>query len=234
MISAVIAFLIPVRYQSVSRLMPPDDKGSGLRMLAAMAGHAGALDGLASDLLGMKNSSGLFVGILHSETVQDAVITKFNLQKVYRDSKIEDARKDLDSRTDIAEDRKSGIISVAVTDHDPNRAAAIAQAYVTELDRLVAQVSTSSARRERQFLEQRLQAVKADLDTAARNFSDFASKNGAIDIPAQGKAMVEAAATLQGELIAAQAELSGLQQIYADQNSGCGAQRRGFTSCRKS
>jgi uncharacterized protein involved in exopolysaccharide biosynthesis len=89
---------------------------------------------------------------------------------------------------------------------------------VAELDRLVAQVSTSSARRERIFLEERLKTVKADLDSAAKNFSEFASKNSAIDIPAQGKAMVEAAATLQGQLIAAQAELSGLQQIYTNNN----------------
>jgi len=86
------------------------------------------------------------------------------------------------------------------------------------LDRLVAQVSTSSARRERIFLEERLAKVKSDLDAAAKNFSTFASKNTAIDIPAQGKAMVEAAATLQGQLIAAQAQLSSLQQIYSDGN----------------
>jgi len=52
----------------------------------------------------------------------------------------------------------------------------------------VAQVGTSSARRERIFLEGRLENVKGDLDSAAKNFSQFASKNSAIDIPAQGKA----------------------------------------------
>jgi capsule polysaccharide export protein KpsE/RkpR len=150
--------------------------------------------------------------------VQDALIDKFHLKAVYHDSKIEDARKDLAAHTDVSEDRKSGIITIAVTDHDPKRAATMAQAYVDELDRLVAQVSTSSARRERIFLEGRLQNVKTDLDSAAKDFSIFASKNTAIDIPAQGKAMVEAAATLQGELIAAQSELSGLRQIYADNN----------------
>src|SRR5208337_778346 len=114
----------------------------------------------------------------------------------------------------LSEDRKSGIITIGVSDHDPERAAAMAQAYVSELDRLVAEVSTSSARRERIFLDERLHDVKGDLDAAAKNFSEFASKNTAIDIPAQGRAMVEAAARLQGQLITAQAERSGLQQIY--------------------
>lgn len=217
----ILALLIPVRYQSVTRLMPPDGQSAGgLGLLAAMAEHGGigGLGGVAGDLLGMKSSGALFVGILNSDTVRDAVIQKFDLQKVYHASKIEDARKELAQRADVSEDRKSGIISIGVTDHEPQRAAAMAQGYVAELDRLVAQVSTSSARRERVFLEARLQAVKNDLDTAARNFSDFASKNTAIDIPAQGKAMVAAAATLQGELIAAQSELSSLQQIYSNHN----------------
>jgi uncharacterized protein involved in exopolysaccharide biosynthesis len=219
--STLIAFFIPVRYQAVTRLMPPDSESSSrVGLLAAMVGRAdiGALGGLAGDVLGMKSSGALFVGILNSDTVHDGLINKFQLKQVYHDAKIEDARKDLAEHTDIDEERKSGIISIAVTDHDPKRAAAMAQTYVSELDRLVAQVSTSSARRERIFLEGRLQNVKAELDTAAKNFSDFASKNTAIDIPAQGRAMVEAAATLQGELIAAQAELSGLQEVYTNNN----------------
>jgi len=219
--STVIAFLIPVRFQSATRLMPPDTlSNSGLGMMAAMAGRAGtdALGGLAGDLLGVKSSGALFVGILGSETVRDGLIDEFHLKQVYHDSKIEDARKDLAERTDVSEDRKSGIITIAVTDHDAKRAAAMARAYVDELDRLVAQVSTSSARRERLFLEGRLQDVKVDLDSAAKDFSVFASKNTAIDIPEQGKAMVEAAAGLQGQLIAAQSELSGLRTIYSDNN----------------
>jgi len=118
----------------------------------------------------------------------------------------------------VAEDRKSGIISITVADHDPRRAASMAQAYVNELNLLVEQVSTSSARRERIFLEERLHAVKQDLDAAAQKFSEFASKNTAIDIPAQSKAMVEAAANLQGQLIAAESELRGLEAMYTEQN----------------
>src|SRR5258708_22019172 len=217
--SALIAVLIPNRYHALSRLMPPEtETATGLGILAAMAGKAttgsgvsGFGGGIASDLLGVKSSGALFVGIVGSQTVQDRVIRDFDLQRVYRDSKIEDARKDLAEHTDGCEDRKSGIITIGVTDQDPKRAAGMAHAYVAEMDRLLAQVSTSSARRERIFLEERLKTVKSELDATAKNFSNFASKNSAIDIPAQGKGMVEAAADLQGRLIAAAAELRGLQ-----------------------
>jgi uncharacterized protein involved in exopolysaccharide biosynthesis len=219
-LSFVVALLIPSRYVATTQLMPPDNQsGGGAAAFLAAAGRSGSgLAGLAGDLLGTKNSGALFVGILSSRTVQDRLIEEFDLRREYWDSKMEDARTDLAKHTGVSEDRKSGIITVSVWDHNPQKAAAMAGAYVKELDRLVAEVSTSAAKRERIFLDERLQAVKHDLDASATKFSDFASKNTAIDIPAQGKAMVEAAATLQGQLIAAESELHGLEAIYTDQN----------------
>jgi capsule polysaccharide export protein KpsE/RkpR len=169
-------------------------------------------------LLGVRGSGPVFVEILESRTVADRLIDQFQLAHEYRTTKIEYTRKMLELHTRITEDRKSGVITIVVIDRSPSRAAAMAQAYVAELDHLVAELSTSSARRERMFLEERLKTVKSDLDTAATQFSEFASKNTAIDIPAQGKAMVEAAAVLQGQLIAAEAEASGLEKIYTVNN----------------
>jgi len=218
--SALLAFLIPARFKSSARLMPPDSNQSGgLAMAAAaLSGSAGSLGGIATDMLGLKSSSDIFVGILSSRTVQDKLIQQFDLRNLYRDRRMEDARKDLAERTDLSVDRKSQIITITVTDHDPKRASAMGEAYVAELNRLVAELSTSSARRERIFLEERLKAVNQDLEAAEKEFSQFSSKNTAIDIKEQGKAMVEAAATLQGQYIAAQSELEGLKQIYTDNN----------------
>jgi capsule polysaccharide export protein KpsE/RkpR len=218
--STLVAFLIPARYESMTRLMPPDNQSASSLAVAsaAMSGAAGGLGGIAGDFLGFKSTSDVFVGILGSRTVQDKLIQQFDLKKLYWDRRMEDARKDLANHTGIFVDRKSQIISITVTDKSPQRAAAMGQAYVEELNRLVAELSTSSARRERIFLEGRLQAVSQDLEAAEKNFSQFASKNTAIDVKEQGKAMVEAAATLQGQLIAAESELQGLKQIYTDNN----------------
>jgi len=216
----LLAILLRSEYESAVQLMPPDNQsGSGMALLAALsAGGGGALSGIAGDLLGVKSSSDLFVGILHSRTVQDRLVQRFGLRDVYRVRLGEDARKELANHTGIGADRKSGIITITVTDRSPQRAAALAKGYVEELDKLVADVSVSSARRERIFLEERLKAVKLDLDQASQDFSQFASKNTAIDLKEQGRAMVESAARLQGELIAAESELKGLQQIYAPNN----------------
>jgi len=215
-ITCAVAFLIPARYEATARLMPPDQSGGmSASMLGALAAKAGdGIGTIATDLLGMRTSGATLVGILGSRTVQDDLINKYDLRKVYSKSKYESARKTLQERTTIGEDRKSGIITIQVQDRSPERAG-----YVSELNSRVSQLTTSSAHRERVFLENRLQTVKQQLDEATLQLSRFSSKNKTFDPQMEGKTMLEAAATLQGQLIAAEAELSGLQQIYGPDNS---------------
>jgi capsule polysaccharide export protein KpsE/RkpR len=217
--ATLIAFLIPKQYRSTTRLMPPDQgPGAGMAMMAAFGARAGSLGSLGSELLGLKTTGDLFIGILGSRTVQDDLITKFNLRKVYGDNRWEDARRELAKRTDVSQDRKSEIITIAVTDRKPQRAQHMAEEYISALNNVVVNLNTSSAHRERVFLEDRLNQVNRDLESAEKNFSQFASKNTAINIEEQGKAMITAGATLEGQLIAAETELEGLRQIFTDNN----------------
>jgi uncharacterized protein involved in exopolysaccharide biosynthesis len=217
LLALLVALLIPARYASTTKLMPPETK-SPAAALAMLSGLNSTFGAAAADLLGTKTSGAVFVEVLKSRTVQDRLIDKFDLRRVYWDRYWEDARKDLSRHTDISEDRKSGVITISVTDRNPERAASIARAYVDELDKLTAELSTSAARRERMFIEQRLATVQRDLEAAEKDFGQFASKNTALDIKEQTKAMVGSAAALQGELIAAQSELQAIQQVYTDDN----------------
>src|SRR5260221_138647 len=221
LVSTLAAFLIPKSYTSTTQLMPPDPQStSGMAMMAAMAAKGGGgLAGVAGDLLGLKSSGALFIGVLRSQTAQDRLIQQFNLRNVYGKRLIVDARTKLDENTSISEDRKSGIITISVTDHSPQRAAALASAYVDQLNSLVSELSTSSAHRERVFLEERLKLGKRDLDDATNQLAQFSSKNNTLDIQQEGKAMLDAAGALAGEMIAGQSELEGLRKIYTNNNS---------------
>src|SRR5258707_1215295 len=221
LVSTLAAFLLPKSYTSNTQLMPPDPQStSGMAMMAAMAAKGGGgLAGVAGDLLGLKSSGALFIGVLRSQTAQDRLIQQFNLRNVYGKRLIVDARTKLDENTSISEDRKSGIITISVTDHSPQRAAALASAYVDQLNSLVSELSTSSAHRERVFLEERLKVAKQDLDDATNQLAQFSSKNNTLDIQQEGKAVLDAAGSIAGEMIAAQSQLEGLRQIYTDNNS---------------
>jgi uncharacterized protein involved in exopolysaccharide biosynthesis len=214
-----IALLMPNKYTSTAQLMPPDPQAlSSTSMLNALVGAGSIGPSLAGGLMSARTPAGTFIGILDSQTAQDDIINRFDLRRVYHRKLYFDARKILTERTTIVEDKKSGIISISVTDRDPNRARDLAEAYVEELDKLVNKVSTSSARRERVFLEERLISVKNDLDASSRALSQFSSRNATMDPQRQGEATVEAAGKLQGELIAAESELSGLKAQYTDDN----------------
>jgi uncharacterized protein involved in exopolysaccharide biosynthesis len=160
----------------------------------------------------------MFIAVMHSRTAEDGIIQRFDLKKVYWTRLEESTRKRLEKNTEILEDRKSGVITLIVTDHDAKRAAAMAGAYIEQLDALTAKLNTSAAHRERVFLEDRLNKIMVELESAEKDFSQFASKNATIDISAQGRAMLEGAASLQGQLIGAESQLEGLRQIYSDNN----------------
>lgn len=226
-LATAIAFLLPKWYTATTRLMPPGFGSNSALALALPAlgggstgGTGNSITSLAGQLLGLNGSGGeLYVGVLGSRTIENHIIHEFGLMKLYGTHYPSVARKDLAASTDVGVDENSGIISISVTDKDPKRAAAIAKAYVEELNKVLARVNTSSAHRERVFLQKRLAKEKTQMAAAAKAFSEFASKNAAIDIPEQAKAMVTAAAELQGQLIAAQAQLHGLEQIYTPENS---------------
>jgi capsule polysaccharide export protein KpsE/RkpR len=219
LLATSIALLIPNKYTSTAQLMPPDAQSlSSPSMLNALAGTGSISSSLSGGLMSTRTPGATFIGILDSQTAQDDIINRFDLRRVYHRKFYFDTRKILTERTAIVEDKKSGIISIAVTDRDRYRARDLAEAYVEELDKLVNKVSTSSARRERIFLEGRLQSIKTDLDASSRALSQFSSRNATMDPQKQGEATVEAAGKLQGELIAAQSDLSGLKAQYTDDN----------------
>jgi len=205
-LSTVTAFLIPNRYTSTARLMPPEQPSGTSAIMATFAGQLGPL---AGNQFGSATSGDLFVGIFDSDIVHEHLVQKFG----------EDLGNSLRRHTKITKDAKSGIITIEVSDRSPERAAALTQGYIDELNWVVTHLSASSARREREFLDQRLVQAKADLEAAEKQFSEFASQKRAINVPEQSRTTVATAATLQGQLIASEVELKGLSQIYSENNN---------------
>jgi capsule polysaccharide export protein KpsE/RkpR len=224
-LSVAWVLLLPKEFNSSARIMPPESGSTSAAMLAALVGKgssaggsAGGLAGLAGSLLGAKNNGALFIALLHSGTISGHLIDRFDLQHVYHKKYRDATAKQLAHLTKITEDTKSGVITIAVTDEKQERARDLAQAYLDELNSLVARVNTSSAHREREFIEQRLATVQTELQRAQLELSSYSSENTTIDIKEQTRATVDAGAKLEGQLIANESELDSLRQIYGNQN----------------
>jgi uncharacterized protein involved in exopolysaccharide biosynthesis len=215
-LAVVLRLGLPAKYESTARILP---SGSSPETAMMMAGsEAGGLAapnlGAVSDLFGMKTPGALCAALLRSDTVLDGVINRQDLRQVYQAGDDDTARKSLLHRTVIVDDKKSGMVSLSATDRDPKRAAAIANAFIEELDKVLQTLNTSAAHREREFLERRIAVVRQNLSAAEQRLGQFSSQNSALDIKEQGKAAVEVAGRVEGELIVAQSELQGLRQIY--------------------
>jgi uncharacterized protein involved in exopolysaccharide biosynthesis len=209
------------RFQAAVQLMPPDSPSGMaglLPLLSRTSGASPAMLGLAGDFMGLRSTTGLYAKVLQSRTVEDNLVDRFDLRKVYgRKYKI-DASRQLEEATTIGEDKPSGVLTLIVKDRDPARARDLANAYVDQLNIVLTKTSTSSARREREFIEQRLTEERQTLAESQQKLSQFSSGTMALDVPEQVKITVESAARLQGELIAARSELDGLEQIYTPDN----------------
>lgn len=219
-ISLSIAFLIPKRYTAATSIMPPDSQNSNLMLLPAMAsrGGLGALAGIAGGLFHDHGTTALFVTLLHSGEIADHLINRFDLRRAYHKRYYVDAAKRLAHMTKISDDKKSGVISIEVEDTDPVRARDLAEAYLQELNELVNRTSTSAAKQERIFIEQRLQKVQDDLENAEVELSDFSSRNTTVDITAQTRATVDVGARIEGEIVAERSGLQSMRQVYGDDN----------------
>jgi uncharacterized protein involved in exopolysaccharide biosynthesis len=221
-LSLIVAFVIPKRYQSTARLVPGENSNTstmaGLLNKVSGGTSASGLSLDAAGVLGVKTPGAFYVEVLRSRTVRDSLINRFDLRTHYGKRYYQDARKRLDKATDIEEDKKSGVITLSVTDWDRDMAQKMVEAYIEEMNRLAAELNTSAAHRERQFLEDRLKSAKKELDRDSLELSQFSSKHSMMDVQQQSKSMMDAAARLQGELIFTESELKGLQEIYSDDN----------------
>ena len=214
-----LAFLVPVRYRAEVRFVPEQGGVLAKSTLAGLAASRELPGNSVSDLVGIATAAGYFVGLARSHTIENRIIDRYDLRRVYRQRLRAGARRVLETNTDLAEEKKSGIVTLSVVDGERRRAAEIATAYADELNRRSTELNVGAAHRERVFIEGRLREVRAELAAAELSLSQFSSSNVTLDISEQAKAMLTATAAVQGQLIAAESELQALKQIYGAENS---------------
>lgn len=211
LVSVVVSLLLPVRYTATARVLPPNEAGGSMGSLLTQA--EGLFGGFAGSLINSKSQSELYVGILKSRSVADDLIQRFELKKLYGLKYIEYVYTKLAKRSRIQVDKKNQIITVAVEDGDPQRAADMANAYVDSLDQINRKLNITEGQRKRQFLEERLTKIEADLAKAEIALKDFQKRHKLVSLEEQTKATIEAAAEIKGEIITAQTKLEVQRQF---------------------
>lgn len=213
-ITAGITLLMPNIYTARAVLMPPQQQQS---TAAAMLGQLGALSGMAGSSLGIKNPNDLYVGVLKSRTIADALIEQFNLRALYETESMDGARGTLAGNTNVSSGR-DGLIVIEVDDKDPQRAADMANAYVKELEKLTSTLAVTEAAQRRLFFERQLAQAKEDLVQAEIALKETQEETGLVQMDQQGRAMIEAVATLRASIAAKEVELSAMRTFATEDN----------------
>jgi tyrosine-protein kinase Etk/Wzc len=218
-ITAIVVLVVPQTFTATATMMPPQKESSASALLGQLGGLAALAGGGggAASMLGLKNPDDLYIGLLQSETIGDAIIDRYHLMHVYSKKRLSDARKSLKSHTTIVAE-KSSLISIAVKDHDPKRAAGMANAYIDQLHDLMSHLAVTEAGQRRLFFQQQLELEKNQLADAEVALETTERKTGIIQPQGQATAVIGTIMQLQAQISARQVELGALRTSATNQN----------------
>jgi tyrosine-protein kinase Etk/Wzc len=206
-----ISFMIPPTYTAKTQFLPPQQQQSSASALVQALG-VGAIGGLSAGL-GIKNPADQYIAFLKSQSIQDAMVDRFELLKRYDTKFRVDARKALLENTKISAG-KDGIIALELDDKDPKVAADMANAYVDELRRMMNRLALTEAQLRRSFFEKKLKEAKENLSAAEQSLRGTGVSSGVLKT-SPGTA-VEVVARLKAGVTVQEIKVANMRGYLAD------------------
>jgi tyrosine-protein kinase Etk/Wzc len=231
----VVSFVLPKIYESTATLLPQleSNNGVGLGALFASGAASSAAQSLGISLPGSPATpTDVFTAMLKSRIMADDIIRRFDLMEHYETKTMHDARGSLEGATRIVV-TKEKVIKVAVEDKDPQLASDIANFYVSNLDRLNQTLSVSKARENRKFIEQRVAETQTALVKVEDALKEFQTQNRTVAIEAQSKAMIEATAMIQAQIMAQEVQLQVMGSYPSSNNPEIARVQSSISELRK-
>jgi uncharacterized protein involved in exopolysaccharide biosynthesis len=228
-LAIVISLLLPKSYTATVTLLPPQQSSS---MGAALASQLGNMAALAGGSLGLKNPNDMYVAMLKSRTVEDAMVQHFGLMQEYHARYLSDSRKAFEKYATVDGSGKDGLIYISVEDRDPSRAAELANGYVDQFRILSQHLAVTEASQRRLFFERELAQAKDNLANAEEALKQTEQSTGLIELSSQAKALIESAATLRAQITAREVQIQGMQTYATGENAQLVQAQRELESLR--
>jgi len=147
--TAIISLMMTRIYRAETKILRPQQSpGIASQLMGQRVGAAG----LTESMLVLRSPNALYVALIQSRPIMEDIVTRFNLAEVYGSKSILNATERLKSNLRIKSSSRSGIITIAIEDTEPQRAADIANAFVEELMNLTEQFAITEAAQRRAFL----------------------------------------------------------------------------------
>lgn len=208
-------FLIPRWYLAEATVTPAKQKNSF--NASSLLKDALPFSGLGG-VFRSSDELDLYLTILNSRNCLTRVINKFNLQGVYDTENIEETIKELIDNVEFVINDQENALTIGVFDTDPNQAAEMANYFIDVLNEVYIDMSISEAKNNLLFIQNRYLENLQRLKEAEDSLSLFQKKYGVFDPKEQIKAAIQAAATVQSQIMAKEVELGVIQKNLGSEN----------------
>lgn len=215
----IIACLMRPSYTATTVILPPQTSSSGASSLMSEISSLGALGGMATGGLGLKNPGDMYVALFKSETVEDGLIHEFDLEHEYHEKFLSLTRRDLQKHTKVTVDSKTSLITIQVEDQSPQKAAALTNGYVDQYRHLSEHLAISEAAQRRLFFQQQLAQTKNQLANAEAALVKTEQSTGLLEVDSQARALISSAAALRAQITAKQVQIQGMQTYAGTDNA---------------
>ncbi len=213
-IGLAVAMLWPQSFTARTTLLAPGtQQQSGSAAAMATLGALGGLAGVSG-----KTPDELYVALLSGDTVLRALDQRFKLQDRYEYKSFEHLRKRIGKYIAVSAEKKSGVITLQVTDRDPDFAAELANAHVSEIGKVLDRLAVGEAQQRRVFFEQQLNSTKDKLILAEQDLRTVQERSGVIVLDKQAEALIGGAAKLRAQIAEREIQLRVLKTGATDQN----------------
>jgi tyrosine-protein kinase Etk/Wzc len=219
LMGVLLACLLPVQYTATVTLLPPQQGSSIGSVLASELGGLGSMAGFAGGGFGLKNSNDMFVSMLKSAVVENAIIAQFDLRNEYHRRYLSETRLALEKRATIEGGLKDNLLHISVEDSSPQRALQMTNAYVDQLRNLSHHLALTEAEQRKDFYTQQFDQTETSLTKAEETLRAVEQKTGIIQPEGQTRALIETAATLRAQVTAKEVQIQGIRSYAAGENA---------------
>ena len=227
-VAALVAIALPNMYTATALILPPAKPQS---LSGALLGQLGGMAGAIAPSLGLKDPSDMYVGILRSRTISDDIVRQFRLQQIYSTKTTGDARLKLLDRASFALGKDS-MLRLSVEDRDPKRAAALANAFIAELNKQNNILAITESAQRRLFFEREVAAEKDAVTAAEGMLKQIQQKSGVFEVSSQAQVVISSIARLRAEIVIQQVALERLQMGATAANPEVAKQQKELTALR--
>lgn len=212
-LTAAVSLVVPAWFTSRATIFGPEDVSETRHLLTTL--RSLSIPGIRQNV--SATSPETFIAILESRRLRERIIERFDLVHAFRTKGVEDALRKLKKHAWV-ELENTGIISVTVEDRQRDRAAAIANAMIEELDKINVELRIYRARRARQHLEAQLAETRSRLSAAEESLAVFQSANLAVALDEQAKAAITAMAELEAQAMALRVRKATVEGYATESN----------------